>query len=358
MPRKVKAAILAFAILVSYAGWKGLGALLGPGPGGLRAEGRSPMDRKVARTDEEWKETLTPEQYGVMRQCGTEPPFTGKYNDFFARGTYVCAACRASLFSWDTKYDHDSGWPSFTAPASDDALEYREDLSFGMRRTEVRCASCGAHLGHLFDDGPTPSLDHFCINSAALDFIPEAAAAGEGRAGIPAAGPAARAGDARKAAPAPGTATFAAGCFWGVEYKFRQVKGVADAVSGYTGGTTKDPTYAQVCSDRTGHAEAVQVTFDPATVSYEDLVRFFFTIHDPTQVDRQGADVGIQYRSVIFYHDEAQKQSARRIMAEITASGRFGKPLATALVPAGPFTRAEEYHQRFYEKNEKKACAL
>lgn len=358
MPRTVKAAILAFAILVSYAGWKGLGAILGPGPGGLGAQGRSPMERTVTKSDEEWKEALSPEQYRVMRQCGTEPPFSGKYNDYFAQGTYVCAACRAPLFRWETKYDHGTGWPSFTAPASDDALEYREDLSFGMRRTEVRCASCGAHLGHLFDDGPAPSLDHFCINSAALDFAPEGAGAGKSRREGPASGPAAPAGAARKAAPAQGTATFAAGCFWGVEYKFRQVKGVTDAESGYTGGTTKDPTYAQVCTDRTGHAEAVRVTFDPEIVSYDDLVRFFFTIHDPTQVDRQGLDIGNQYRSAIFYLDESQKQAAQRIMAEIAASGRFGEPLATALVPESEFTRAEEYHQRFYEKNEKKACAF
>ena len=360
MPRRIKAAILAFAIMVTYGGWKGLEALLGPArsPEGGRAEERTPMDRKIMKTDKEWEKTLTPEQYRVMRQCGTEPPFTGKYNDHYAEGTYVCAACRAPLFRWDSKYDHGSGWPSFTSPVADDAIEYREDLSLGTKRIEALCASCGAHLGHVFDDGPAPTGEHFCVNSAALDFLPSGAPAGDGSDGIPVAEPTTPVPAEKASARTPGTATFAAGCFWGVEYKFRQIKGVTDAVSGYTGGTTKDPTYAQVCTDRTGHAEAVRVTFDPAIVSYEELVRFFFTIHDPTQVDRQGPDVGTQYRSVIFTLDDAQKETVRKVLAEVEASGRFKKPLATAIVPALEFTRAEEYHQRYYEKSGKKSCAF
>ena len=295
------------------------------------------MTRTVQKTKEEWKKTLPADRYKVMIACGTEPPWSGVYNDFWESGNYHCAACGAVLFNSAAKYEHGTGWPSFFETAAANALTYIEDRSLGMVRTEVRCAACGGHLGHLFDDGPPPTGRHYCINSLALEF--------------------------RKAAPETKAAqsemaTFAAGCFWGVEYKFRQVKGVTDAVSGYTGGKTKDPTYAQVCTDRTGHAEAVRVTFDPEIVSYDDLVRFFFTIHDPTQVDRQGLDIGTQYRSAIFYRDESQKEAAQRIMAETAASGRFGGPLATALVPESEFTRAEEYHQRFYEKNEKKACAF
>jgi methionine-S-sulfoxide reductase len=120
---------------------------------------------------------------------------------------------------------------------------------------------------------------------------------------------------------------------------------------------TDNPSYAQVCTDRTGHAESVQVTFDPAVVTYEELVKFFFSIHDPTQVDRQGPDVGTQYRSVIFYHDQAQKESARKVMDALTAAGRFKRPIATGLVPAGEFFPAEEYHQKYYEKNKLGACA-
>ncbi|MCJ7644579.1 MAG: peptide-methionine (S)-S-oxide reductase MsrA, partial [Candidatus Aminicenantes bacterium] len=139
---------------------------------------------------------------------------------------------------------------------------------------------------------------------------------------------------------------------------FREIKGIKDTEVGYTGGMTENPDYGQVCSDRTGHAEAVRVTFDPTIIPYEDLVRFFFTIHDPTQGDGQGPDVGTQYRSVIFTADEPQKETAQKVMDELQASGRFTKPIATGIVPASKFIRAEEYHQRYYEKNKKKGCVF
>jgi len=338
MPRKIKIGVLAFAALISFAGWKGLDALLRPAPGRrvARVQGDTPMARKITKSDTEWKESLTTEQDLISRPCVTEPPFSGKFNTHFEKGTYVCSACKAPLFRWDTKYDHGTGWPSFTSPISEEGTEYLEDRSFSMKRTEVRCAACGAHLGHVFDDGPAPSFEHYCINSASLDFIPEEKAS----------------------AFKSETAVFAAGCFWGVEYKFREIRGVKDTEVGYTGGMTENPDYGQVCTDRTGHAEAVRVTFDPSIIPYEDLVRFFFTIHDPTQVNRQGPDVGTQYRSMIFTADEAQKKTAQGVMDELQASGRFTKPIATGIVPFSKFTRAEEYHQRYYEKNKKKACAF
>jgi len=339
MRPSVKIAIFALAALLGLGGWKGLNALLdreAPTRSTLLA-GDQNMTNKVKRSEKDWKAALTPEQYEVMRKCGTERPFTGKFNDFWEEGVYVCAGCGTPLFLSATKYDHGTGWPSFTTPADEATVEYRDDYSLLAKRVEVRCAVCGAHLGHVFDDGPQPTYLHYCINSAALDFKPEA--------------PVAAAGPDQAAAAAKRTATFAAGCFWGVEHKLGKLPGVVSTVVGYTGGETVNPTYEEVCSGRTGHAEAVQVTFDPAQVSYADLVRHFFAVHDPTQVDRQGPDRGTQYRSAIFFHDEAQRAEARKVMDELEASKKYKKRLATELVEASAFYRAEEHHQKYFEKH-------
>ena len=153
-------------------------------------------------------------------------------------------------------------------------------------------------------------------------------------------------------------AAFGAGCFWGVEAAFRRVPGVLDAVSGYAGGHTENPSYRDVCTDRTGHAEVVQVTFDPAKVSYEQLLDVFWKIHDPTQVNRQGPDFGTQYRTAIFYHSPEQEATARRSKQALEASGRFRHSIATEITPAGPFWRAEEYHQRYLEKRGAESCHI
>ena len=151
-------------------------------------------------------------------------------------------------------------------------------------------------------------------------------------------------------------ATFGAGCFWGVESFFRQVPGVIDAVCGYAGGAAAKPTYKQVCSDRTGHAEVVEVTFDPSKVSYDKLVDVFFMNHDPTQLNRQGPDVGTQYRSVIFTHSAQQERVARAKKETLASSGKFKRPVVTTIEPAPAFWRAEEYHQRYFEKNGLPSC--
>ena len=147
------------------------------------------------------------------------------------------------------------------------------------------------------------------------------------------------------------TATFAAGCFWGVEARFRELDGVQDAEVGYTGGHTKDPTYEQVCSHRTGHAEAVRVTYDPGRITYEELVEAFFALHDPTQLNRQGPDLGDQYRSAIFAESPLQEQVARQVKTRLMGSSTFRRPIVTEISPAGPFYRAEEYHQRYHERH-------
>jgi peptide methionine sulfoxide reductase msrA/msrB len=361
MPLRMKAVALIAAVVLALAGWKSLNALAKavPVPVPDHVLGEKTMSRKVHRSEEEWKLALSPEKYRVLRQGGTELPFTGKYNNFFESGTYVCAACGAPLFSSTVKYDHGCGWPSFTQPVKEANIEFIKDSSFGLERIEVRCAVCGSHLGHVFPDGPGPTYERYCINSASLGFIPEPGAVkakdGTDDPGPVAAGPSSSRAEAASTSPA--TAVFAAGCFWGVEYKFSHHKGVLATRVGYTGGTMPDPTYAQVCTDRTGHAEAVEVRFDPSKLSYEELVRFFFTLHDPTQVDRQGVDVGTQYRSVIFYRDESQKAVAEKVIAELDASGRYRSRIATGLVPAGVFYPAEEYHQKYYEKHDLGACA-
>ena len=148
-------------------------------------------------------------------------------------------------------------------------------------------------------------------------------------------------------------ATFGAGCFWGVEARFRNVKGVIDTVVGYTGGTTKNPTYKDVCTNKTGHAEVVQVTYDPSIVSYEELLEYFWDMHNPTTLNRQGWDVGTQYRSAVFYYNEEQKEKALKFKEKLDNSGKYKKPIVTEIVPISEFYRAEEYHQRYHEKNKK-----
>lgn len=313
----------------------------------LLLDGDTKMANKIIKSEEEWKKILTPEQYRVLRKSGTERAFTGKYDNFYEEGIYTCAACGTPLFGSDTKYDHGTGWPSFAATLEENNVEYRADYSLLMKRTEVRCGVCGSHLGHVFDDGPTPTHQHFCINSVALDFTPKDA---ESTSKVSSASQEHN----QEKKTVSETATFAAGCFWGVEHKFSQLKGILSITVGYSGGEVKNPTYKQVCSDETGHAEAVHVIYDPAEITYEELVTFFFKIHDPTQLNRQGFDVGSQYRSAIFYHDETQKKTALDVIEDLNTSGRYNNPITTQVVPYSEFYKAEEYHQKYYEKLRKK----
>jgi len=263
---------------------------------------------------------LTPEEARVILHKGTEAPFSGEYNDHFAPGVYTCRRCGAMLYRSEDKFRAHCGWPAF-----DDELPgaVRRLPDADGRRTEIVCAHCGGHLGHVFvGEGLTDKNVRHCVNSLSMRFVPEAQVR-------------------------YGRAIFAGGCFWGVEYWLRREPGVLATTVGYIGGQTDRPTYEQVCSHTTGHAEAVAVTFDPVRTSFERLAKVFFEIHDPTQLNRQGPDVGDQYRSAIFTTDERQKEIAERLIAQLRAKGL---QVVTEVVPAGTFWPAEGYHQNYYER--------
>lgn len=261
---------------------------------------------------------LSPEEEAVIVHRGTERPFTGEYDDFFGEGAYTCRRCGATLYRSEDKFRSGCGWPAFDdeIPGAIKRLPDADGVS-----TEIQCANCGAHLGHVFlGEHMTARDTRHCVNSISLLFVP-------------------------KDQVELGRAIFAGGCFWGVEYWFQQQPGVLTTAVGYTGGTESNPTYESMHGHNTGHAEAVQVLYDPARISFEDLAKLFFEIHDPTQVNGQGPDLGSQYRSAIFYTNDEQKQIADKLIGDLKARGM---KIATEVVPAGAFWRAEDYHQNFY----------
>lgn len=261
---------------------------------------------------------LSPAEERVILHGGTEAPFSGRYDRHFDDGLYLCRQCGAALFRSADKFDAGCGWPAFDDEIPG-AVARRPDPD--GRRTEIVCARCGGHLGHVFTgEGFTEKNVRHCVNSISLDFLP---------------------------AEQVGRAIFAGGCFWGVEYFLERAEGVVATTVGYIGGSTENPTYRDVCSHTTGHAEAVEVLYDKRHTSFEKLARLFFDIHDPTQVNRQGPDIGDQYRSAIFYLDEQQKRVAERL---IDLLEKKGLDIATRLEPAGTFWPAEDYHQDYYRK--------
>lgn len=252
----------------------------------------------------------------VIEEAATEPPRSGKYDKFFENGVYLCRRCGQDLYLSEDKFDCGCGWPAFDA-AIPGAVAEKPDPD--GRRTEILCSNCKGHLGHVFrGEKFTLANTRHCVNSASIHFAPAK------------------------------SAIFAGGCFWGVEHFFAECEGILLALSGYIGGDTEMPTYQDVCSGATGHAEAVIIKYDPQKTNYRELVRSFFEIHDPTQLNRQGPDHGSQYRSAIFYNDEAEREIAEETIEYLKSKGIN---VVTRLVRAGRFYAAEEYHQDYFDKN-------
>jgi len=309
-------------------------------------------------------------EYEVTQHDATEPPFRNRFWNNHDAGLYVDIVSGEPLFSSVDKFDSGTGWPSFSKPVEAENVLEKSDISHGMRRVEVRSKHAGSHLGHVFDDGPRPTRLRYCINSASLRFIPvaelEAQGYGEYRAlfgdGHATAQAAVVDHDNACAVPAPGQApgceatveeaVLAGGCFWGMEEILRQVPGVIETTVGYTGGAGERPSYEQVKTGRSGHAEAIRILFDPKRVSFKTLLDdWFFKMHDPTTKDRQGNDRGSQYRSAIFVTSEKQREAAQQAKEEAQQSGLWTRPIVTEIVDAGSFTPAEDYHQKYLEKH-------
>jgi len=272
---------------------------------------------------------LTPEEKHILKDKGTEAPFTGEYNEHFEAGIFICRACDNPLYESDTKFNSGCGWPSFDDEI-EGAITHYEDLSGGRVRTEICCKKCDGHLGHIFVGEKITAKDtRHCVNSLSIRF---------------------------KAYSRMQRATFGAGCFWSVEKLFKATEGVYLTSVGYMGGDTDLPTYSEVCSGTTNHAEVVDMYFNAEKVSYTTLLNLFWANHNPTTLNKQGFDNGTQYRSIVFFHNEQQKNEVEQSIKEQQKNWR--NEIVTQVIDSSTFFRAEEYHQNYLNKNNLGSCGI
>ncbi len=287
---------------------------------------------KLVISDAEWKKVLPENLYQVARKADTERAFTGTMWNDETKGTYYCAACGNKLFRSNQKFTSSCGWPSFFEQENSKSIWFKPDNSYGMNRTEALCSRCDSHLGHLFDDGPEPTGKRYCMNAVSLDFVPDALVSNSKTE----------------------TIVLGGGCFWCVEAVYQNLMGVEKVVSGYSGGSVENPTYEEVCTGTTGVAEVVEITYDPTKTNLDEIFKVFFTVHDPTTLNRQGADVGTQYRSVIFYKNENEKFAAETVINALNDAEVYASKIVTKLEPFKKFYAAESYHQNYYNDNKNK----
>lgn len=303
---------------MSKISWVAIGFCLSLAGAQLALAGKTTSTSPAGHVDG-WK-TLKGKAKQVVEQGGTERAFTGKFLNHKDDGAYTCARCAAPLFPSSAKFNSGTGWPSFETAVPGAVKEVPDKDG---RRVEIRCARCDGHLGHVFRGEQLTDADtRHCVNSVALDF---------------------------SATPYK-EAFFAGGCFWGVEHLLEKIPGVLRVESGYMGGETRNPSYQQVITGSTGHAETVRVVYNPTKVSYRELAVAFFEIHDPTQKDRQGPDIGSQYRSAVFVGDEEEE---RTIFELVEILKKKGYKVVSQVQPAGIFWPAETYHQDYYVKTGK-----